>query len=48
VSPDAIANFERLPKAGRDDAQLRFSLRSEYLKVDAPSVAAERLVHVSP
>ena len=41
VNPAAIANFERLLAAGRDDALLRFSLGSEYLKVDAPSVAAK-------
>ncbi len=43
VNPDAIANFERLLAAGRDGALLRFSLGSEYLKIDAPSVAATHL-----
>ena len=45
VNPAAIANFERLLAAGRDDALLRFSLGSEYLKADAPSVAATHLEH---
>jgi predicted Zn-dependent protease len=43
VNPDAIANFERLLAAGRDGALLRFSLGSEYLKTDAPCVAAKHL-----
>jgi predicted Zn-dependent protease len=51
VNPNAIANFERLLEAGRDDALLRFSLGAEYLKVDAPSMAAghlERAVALDP
>ena len=43
MNPAAIANFERLLAAGRDDALLRFSLGSEYLKIDAPAVAAKHL-----
>ena len=43
VTSAAIANFERLLAAGRDDALLRFSLGSEYLKAAAPSVAATHL-----
>jgi len=43
VNSAAIANFERLLAAGRDDALLRFSLGNEYLKIDAPSVAADHL-----
>ena len=39
----ALANFERLLAQGRDDALLRFSLGSEYLKTDSPSVAAQHL-----
>jgi predicted Zn-dependent protease len=45
VNPASIANFERLLAAGRDDALLRFGLGSEYLKVDAPSVAATHFAH---
>jgi predicted Zn-dependent protease len=43
VNPAAIANFERLLAAGRDDALLRFSLGNEYLKTAAPAVAAKHL-----
>ena len=43
MNPAAIATFERLLAGGRDDALLRFSLGSEYLKVDTPSVAATHL-----
>ena len=43
VTPDPIANFERMLAAGRDSALLRFSLGSEYLKIDAVSVAATHL-----
>ncbi len=41
MNPAAIANFERLLAAGRDDALLRFSLGNEYLKVADPSTAAK-------
>jgi hypothetical protein len=47
VSSDAIANFERLPRAGRDAVLLRFSPGGEYLRVEAPAVAASHLTHVS-
>lgn len=36
-----IDNLERMLGAGRDSALLRFSLGSEYLKVDQPARAAE-------
>jgi predicted Zn-dependent protease len=51
VSSDAIAKFERLLATGRDNALLRFSLGSEYLKCgDAASAAGhlERAVALNP
>lgn len=39
----SIADFEAMLAAGRDNALLRFSLGSEYLKVGEPARAAEHL-----
>ena len=39
----AIANFEAMLAAGRDNALLRYSLGNEYLKHGDPAQAAEHL-----
>ncbi|MEW5966233.1 MAG: tetratricopeptide repeat protein [Pseudomonadota bacterium] len=39
----SIADFEAMLAAGRDNALLRFSLGSEYLKAGEPARAAEHL-----
>lgn len=38
-----IANLEKILAAGRDDALLRFSLGSEYLKLNDLAAAAQHL-----
>ncbi|MEW6118984.1 MAG: tetratricopeptide repeat protein [Pseudomonadota bacterium] len=39
----SIADFEKMLAAGRDNALLRFSLGSEYLKAGRPTEAAAHL-----
>jgi predicted Zn-dependent protease len=38
-----LANFEKMLAAGKDSALLRYSLGNEYLKANAPALAAEHL-----
>ena len=40
-----IQNFEKMPASGKDNALLRFSLGSEYLKAGDQASAANHLKH---
>jgi predicted Zn-dependent protease len=48
VNPAAIASFEHLLAAGRDEALLRFSPGNEYPKIAVPTIAIKHLESAIP